>query len=737
MQLHRGSAAVRLRSADAARGFELLAGDGRLSAARPGDFRIDHADTVDRLTVWSGETLYEAPGLAVPVLPGARADVWRDAAGQPTQPVRAQPAADEFRAWVAALDRADDAAVRSAAARYVSPEMTGAEDLYLDRYGRWETHAEYGPVWLPGGVADGWAPYRQGRWSWVAPWGWTWIDDAPWGFAPFHYGRWLSVGGRWAWSPGSYVAQPVYAPALVAWVGGSGLSAAVGAGAPPAVGWFPLGPREVYVPAYRASPRYWHEVNRPQVRDPARLERFLEDPDRALREAPYRHRGEPAAWTVVPAGIVGGRRPVAPAVLPVAVGPMPGGPPGERRHPGGGARLLPVPAAGWVAPPPPPVAAGGIRGPLPGGTPRAGGPDMGPTRSGRGGAYGPAAGETAAGGWVPALPAAQGSGIRGALFPGSATAARGGADARPVAQGPASAPRQPGVVVPAPAGTPPPPVVESGVRGPLPGGTPRRGGPDMGPSVDAPAPPVVAPSARAFLPGREAPGARPSSLPAAPRPADPGAPDARWHDDAQRSRAGGGEPGRMADPRWQEQRRHEQLLENQRLLEQQRAQGRQQLLEQQRAHEQLQRGQDLQRVQEQQRMIELQRQQQQRAQEQQRSLEQQLQQRRQQEQEQMQQQRPSRSRHSSSSASRSRCASSRSSSAACRSRARRAAKSAATSTCGASRATRAIAEAVARRRAQRLPPRLSARGAARRQCLQARPRSSGAGPGRGRPQPAT
>mgnify|MGYP006969297544 CR=1 FL=1 len=68
---------------------------------------------------------------------------------------------------------------------------------------------------------NSWAPYTTGRWAWVAPWGWTWVDVAPWGFAPFHYGRWVPRGPYWAWSPGRYVARPVYAPALVGWVGGA------------------------------------------------------------------------------------------------------------------------------------------------------------------------------------------------------------------------------------------------------------------------------------------------------------------------------------------------------------------------------------------------------------------------------------------------------------------------------------------------------------------------------------
>ena len=126
------------------------------------------------------------------------------------------------------------------------------------RYGTWNSDPEYGNVWQPSTsyVFTDWAPYRYGRWIWVTPWGWTWVDDAPWGFAPFHYGRWTYLRQRWCWVPGPRHLRPMYAPALVAWVG------------PPSfgvhfreVGWFPLGPREIYIPARRSSWRYFHSVN--------------------------------------------------------------------------------------------------------------------------------------------------------------------------------------------------------------------------------------------------------------------------------------------------------------------------------------------------------------------------------------------------------------------------------------------------------------------------------------------
>jgi hypothetical protein len=135
------------------------------------------------------------------------------------------------------------------AGQFVNSDTIGAEDLSAS--GDWESDSDDGPVWYPTGVAVGWAPYSCGHWAWVAPWGWTWVECEPWGFAPFHYGRWINRGGRWGWIPGPPVVRPIYSPALVVFVGGrEGVTA-----------WFPLGPRETYVPWYHASPLYLNRVN--------------------------------------------------------------------------------------------------------------------------------------------------------------------------------------------------------------------------------------------------------------------------------------------------------------------------------------------------------------------------------------------------------------------------------------------------------------------------------------------
>jgi len=214
------------------------------------------------------------------------------------------PVNDAFSDWVARDERRDD---QAAVQPYVSPEMTGAEDL--DRYGRWERHPEYGMVWYPLQVDVGWAPYRNGRWTWSVTWGWTWIDDAPWGFAPFHYGRWVHWGGRWCWSPGAYVARPVYAPALVAWIGGpnASMSISIGGYAGPAVGWVPLAPRDAYVPPYRYAPRYYERVNQPH--------RNYHPPQVPTGPVMYGNRGVPDAVTVVPADVLRQHQPVAHVVI--------------------------------------------------------------------------------------------------------------------------------------------------------------------------------------------------------------------------------------------------------------------------------------------------------------------------------------------------------------------------------------------------------------------------------------
>ncbi|HEY3840609.1 MAG TPA: DUF6600 domain-containing protein [Bryobacteraceae bacterium] len=251
-----GAMILRVKYLDDGDAYEIDTAQGAITILRPGEYRIDTDPdrNATMVTVRSGDAAVSTQGGNFPVHPRQTAYFAGD--GQPPQ-IQSENPTDPFDLFALDQDRAEDSLPEP---RYVSRDMPGWQDL--DRNGQWGNDPSYGPVWRPTTVEAGWAPYRYGHWAWIEPWGWTWIDDAPWGFAPFHYGRWVMAGGGWAWVPGPVAPRPVYAPALVAFVGGHGFSMAVGVGAGiGAVAWFPLGPREVFVPAYRVSPVYVNRVN--------------------------------------------------------------------------------------------------------------------------------------------------------------------------------------------------------------------------------------------------------------------------------------------------------------------------------------------------------------------------------------------------------------------------------------------------------------------------------------------
>jgi hypothetical protein len=254
LKLSQGSVIVRVRHIDDEDQFEIDTPNLAFQVQRTGEYRIDvSADGNETdTTVWHGRGEVTGGGASYVVVAGQRARF--TGTDQLDHEIGQIPNRDDFDNFSFQRDGREDHAESS---NYISPEMTGAEDL--DEYGHWRYVADYGPVWAPSAVAVGWAPYRYGHWVWVEPWGWTWVEDEPWGFAPFHYGRWAFVESSWCWIPGPVVVRPVYAPALVAFVGGGGFSVGVGVGA--GVAWFPLAPREVYVPWYRTSPGYVNNVN--------------------------------------------------------------------------------------------------------------------------------------------------------------------------------------------------------------------------------------------------------------------------------------------------------------------------------------------------------------------------------------------------------------------------------------------------------------------------------------------
>jgi len=250
LQLTSGAINVTVRRLRDGDDFEIDTPNQAFTIFQPGHYRVEVGEdgATTYVTVREGDGESTGGGQSYEIRGGQSATL--SGTDQLYADVEPLYEADDFDTWSESRDHRFD---YSRSARYLSPEVVGFEDL--DDYGDWRADPAYGNIWFPNRVDAGWAPYHVGHWAWISPWGWTWVDDNSWGYAPFHYGRWISVGGRWGWVAGPPAEPPVYAPALVVFIGGGP------GGWGGNVGWFALGPREVYVPSYHVSEAYVNRVN--------------------------------------------------------------------------------------------------------------------------------------------------------------------------------------------------------------------------------------------------------------------------------------------------------------------------------------------------------------------------------------------------------------------------------------------------------------------------------------------
>ncbi|MBZ5616840.1 MAG: hypothetical protein LAO23_22790 [Acidobacteriia bacterium] len=249
IQLTSGAINLRVRRLDRDDFYEIDTPNLAFTVSQPGSYRVEASEdgTYSVVSIREGRGEATGNGQTYTLHAGQRGTFdGRDSLNAEVIDIGGH---DQFDNWAYDRDRRYD---RSRSAQYLSHDVVGYEDL--DDYGDWRDDRNYGHVWYPNRVAVGWAPYHEGHWDWIPPWGYTWVDDSPWGYAPFHYGRWVVVGGRWGWVAGPVAVRAVYAPALVVFIGGGG-------GFSGNVGWFPLGPREVYIPSYHVSREYVNRVN--------------------------------------------------------------------------------------------------------------------------------------------------------------------------------------------------------------------------------------------------------------------------------------------------------------------------------------------------------------------------------------------------------------------------------------------------------------------------------------------
>jgi hypothetical protein len=307
LKLSQGALHVDVRTLTANQSFEIDTPNIAFVIQEPGEYRVNVAEDGSASTV----TIYRGGAIVYGddqrrTLQGKQQLVF---SGQDISQVASSSYLryDEFDQWVTDRNRGEE---ESTSVRYISREVPGYQQL--DTYGTWQEYPDYGAVWIPRGTAAGWSPYSTGHWSWIAPWGWTWIDDAPWGFAPYHYGRWAHIHDRWCWVPGRMRGEvPVYAPALVAFVGSGhsgfnfGLSLTSRGVVSPGVAWFPLGPGEAYYPSYGSSAAYIRNVNRAYVHD-SRVNKVTTQTVYVNQSVPHAVIAAPAANFVKGEGITPG-----------------------------------------------------------------------------------------------------------------------------------------------------------------------------------------------------------------------------------------------------------------------------------------------------------------------------------------------------------------------------------------------------------------------------------------------
>jgi hypothetical protein len=316
-ELTEGVLNLRVRRLDNGQSYEVDTPTLAFVIDQPGEYRIDIAPQGDSTMITvidGGGDVYGENNASYSVRSG-NSYRFNDTALKDYE-VLDLPRRDDFDNWVASRDTRY---TRSVSSRYVADDTIGYADL--DDSGSWNDEGEYGSVWYPTSVAVGWAPYRSGHWSWIDPWGWSWIDNASWGFAPFHYGRWVNVRNRWGWCPGPRHVRAVYAPALVAFYGGGGWGANISVGGGGPVGWFPLGPRDVYVPWYRASRGYFTNINvrNTRVINNTYITNVYNNYSngRPINDANYAYRGNANAVTAVSRDAFVGARSVAEARVQV------------------------------------------------------------------------------------------------------------------------------------------------------------------------------------------------------------------------------------------------------------------------------------------------------------------------------------------------------------------------------------------------------------------------------------
>ena len=207
----------------------MLAVPGAQVTVQPGTrLRIEAQDTWSQVAVIEGKVRFASPSAEMDLKEGEMARV--DPANRSRFYLYRELAAYESDRWSEARDKALASTPSSA---HVPGLHYGVHDL--DTAGAWIDTQNFGTVWKPK-TADGWTPYRDGRWAWYDELGYTWIANDSWGWLPYHYGRWMRTAENgWFWVPAK---SAPFKPGDVYWLRGAKMA-----------GWGPLAAGEDWAPS--------------------------------------------------------------------------------------------------------------------------------------------------------------------------------------------------------------------------------------------------------------------------------------------------------------------------------------------------------------------------------------------------------------------------------------------------------------------------------------------------------
>ena len=196
----------------------------------PAVFALDVSDQGNTaLSVFEGSVFVERPDGNLSIGAGRRAAFGGH--GRDHQFFALAPL-DQWEAWNRDRDREWSLAASSERQQYLPEELMPYAGDFASN-GEWLYSAPYGYIWRPFVVVQSWAPYRSGYWRWVRG-HYVWISYEPWGWVPYHYGRWVHHTAGWCWVPPRR-GSVQWGPGYVGWVR-----------TPTHIGWVPLAPHEAY-----------------------------------------------------------------------------------------------------------------------------------------------------------------------------------------------------------------------------------------------------------------------------------------------------------------------------------------------------------------------------------------------------------------------------------------------------------------------------------------------------------